>query len=168
MSYISIQLIYKKDWKTKRKEKNRSRRVHSKRCAGPGNWSFFLLSNRTQAPSDSIFSFFRVSGMGPLLLERQSSFPHQTLLQRGNPVIPFWLFQGLCSWQAFFLTSTWVTWFKNQYWGIPEWLSNLAPAFGPGRDPGVPGWSPASGSGMEPASPSSCVSASFSLYVCHK
>ena len=26
--------------------------------------------------------------------------------------------------------------------GIPGWLSGLAPAFGPGRDPGVPGSSP--------------------------
>ena len=30
--------------------------------------------------------------------------------------------------------------------GIPGWLSGLAPAFGPGRDPGVPGSSPTSGS----------------------
>ena len=29
--------------------------------------------------------------------------------------------------------------------GMPRWLSALAPAFGPGRDPGVPGWGP----GME-------------------
>ena len=61
--------------------------------------------------------------------------------------------------------------------GIPGWLSGLAPAFGPGRDPGVPGSSPGIESrdrvphqaqGMEPASPSSCVSASLSLYVYHK
>ena len=30
--------------------------------------------------------------------------------------------------------------------GIPGWLGSLAPAFGPGHDPGVPGSSPASGS----------------------
>ena len=30
--------------------------------------------------------------------------------------------------------------------GIPGWLSGLAPAFGPERDPGVPGSSPTSGS----------------------
>ena len=30
--------------------------------------------------------------------------------------------------------------------GIPGWLSGLAPAFGPGRDPGVQGSSPTSGS----------------------
>ena len=48
--------------------------------------------------------------------------------------------------------------------GIPGWLSGLAPAFGPGHDPGVPGSSPASGSWhMEPASLSACVSASLSL-----
>ena len=30
--------------------------------------------------------------------------------------------------------------------GIPEWLSGLVPAFGPGREPGVPGSSPTPGS----------------------
>ena len=45
--------------------------------------------------------------------------------------------------------------------GIPGWRSGLAPAFGPGRDPGDPGSNPTSGSQcMEPASPSACVSAS--------
>ncbi|CAD7691588.1 unnamed protein product [Nyctereutes procyonoides] len=39
--------------------------------------------------------------------------------------------------------------------GIPGWRSGLAPAFGPGRDPGDPGSNPTSGSQcMEPASPS--------------
>ena len=48
--------------------------------------------------------------------------------------------------------------------GIPRWRNSLAPAFGPGRDPGDPGSNPTSGSRcMEPASPSACVSASFSL-----
>ena len=48
--------------------------------------------------------------------------------------------------------------------GIPGWRSGLAPAFGPGRDPGDPGSSPMSGSRcMEPASPSAYVSASLSL-----
>ena len=28
---------------------------------------------------------------------------------------------------------------KKKYVGIPGWLSGLAPAFGPGRDPGDPG-----------------------------
>ena len=38
--------------------------------------------------------------------------------------------------------------------GIPGWCGGLAPAFGPGRDPGDPGLSPTSGSRcMEPASP---------------
>uniref|UniRef100_A0A8C0L1E3 Glutamate decarboxylase 1-like n=1 Tax=Canis lupus dingo TaxID=286419 RepID=A0A8C0L1E3_CANLU len=42
---------------------------------------------------------------------------------------------------------------------IPGWRSGLAPAFGPGRDPGDPGSNPTSGSWcMEPASPSACVS----------
>ena len=51
--------------------------------------------------------------------------------------------------------------------GIPGWHSGLAPAFGPGRDPGDPGSNPTSGSRcMEPASPSACVSASLSLSVC--
>ena len=43
--------------------------------------------------------------------------------------------------------------------GISGWLIGLAPAFGPERDPGVPGLSPTSGFCMEPASPSACVSA---------
>ena len=47
---------------------------------------------------------------------------------------------------------------------IPGWRSGLAPAFGPGRDPGDPGSNPTSGCRcMEPASPSACVSASLSL-----
>ena len=50
--------------------------------------------------------------------------------------------------------------------GIPGWRRGLAPAFGPGRDPGDPGSNPTSGSRcMEPASPSACVSASLSLSV---
>ena len=50
--------------------------------------------------------------------------------------------------------------------GIPGWRSGLAPAFGPGRDPGDPGSNPTSGSRcMEPASPSAYVSASLSLSV---
>ena len=58
---------------------------------------------------------------------------------------------------------------KNSYVGktkleIPGWRSGLAPAFGPGRDPGDPGSNPTSGFRcMEPASPSACVSASLSL-----
>ena len=48
--------------------------------------------------------------------------------------------------------------------GIPGWRSGLAPAFGPGRDPGDLGSNPTSGSRcLEPASPSACVSASLSL-----
>ena len=53
---------------------------------------------------------------------------------------------------------------RNDKYGIPGWRSGLAPAFGPGRDPGDPGSSPKLGSQcMEPASPSACVSASLSL-----
>ena len=55
---------------------------------------------------------------------------------------------------------------KKDNYGIPGWHSGLAPAFGPGRDPGDPGSNPTSGSRcMEPASPSACVSASLSLSV---
>ena len=54
--------------------------------------------------------------------------------------------------------------FKKKKRGIPGWRSGLAPAFGPGHDPGDPGSNPTSGSRcMEPASPSACVSASLSL-----
>ena len=53
---------------------------------------------------------------------------------------------------------------RNSQQGIPGWRSGLAPAFGPGHDPGDPGSNPTSGSRcMEPASPSACVSASLSL-----
>ena len=52
------------------------------------------------------------------------------------------------------------------YQGIPGWCSGLAPAFGTGRDPGDPGSNPTSGSWcIEPASPSTYVSASLSLSV---
>ena len=40
--------------------------------------------------------------------------------------------------------------------GIPGWLSGLAPAFGPGRDPGVPGSSPTLGSLHGGAAPALC------------
>ena len=46
---------------------------------------------------------------------------------------------------------------------IPRWLSNLAPAFGPGRGPEVWDRVPHQAPCMERASPSACVSASFSL-----
>ena len=53
---------------------------------------------------------------------------------------------------------------KVARFGIPGWRNGLAPAFGPGRDPGDLGSNPTSGSRcMEPASPSACVSASLSL-----
>ena len=53
--------------------------------------------------------------------------------------------------------------------GIPEWLSGLVPALGPGHDP-VESWDrvPHKAPCMEPASPSLCVSASFSLCVSHE
>ena len=57
---------------------------------------------------------------------------------------------------------------KNSY-GIPGWHSGLAPAFGPGRDPGDPGSNPTTGSRcLEPASPSAYVSASLSVTIINK
>ena len=47
--------------------------------------------------------------------------------------------------------------------GDPWVLSGLVPAFGPGRDPGALGSIPRRAPGMEPASPSACVSAPLSL-----
>ena len=49
--------------------------------------------------------------------------------------------------------------------GIPGWLKDLAPAFGPGRDLGSPGWYqvPHLAPCVEPASPSACVSASLCI-----
>ena len=78
---------------------------------------------------------------------------------------------------------TYFSVYYNNYWqiylhnlplkmkalGIPGWRNGLAPAFGPGHDPGDPGSNPTSGSRcMEPASPSACVSASLSLCDYHK
>ena len=58
---------------------------------------------------------------------------------------------------------------NNNKQGIPGWRSGLAPAFGPGRDPGDPGSNPTSGSRcMEPASPSACVFDSLCLSLCVK
>ena len=67
---------------------------------------------------------------------------------------------GLC----LFISGSEKKTVKKDDSGIPGWHSGLAPAFGPGRDPGDPGSNPTSGSRcMEPASPSACVSASLSL-----
>ena len=52
--------------------------------------------------------------------------------------------------------------------GIPGRLSGLAPAFGPGHDPGVLGSSSIPGPCMEPASPSAYVSASLSVSLMNK
>ena len=61
---------------------------------------------------------------------------------------------------VYFLFPTGPVWPINLFWGILGWRSGLAPAFGPGRDPGDPGSNPTSGCRcMEPASPSACVSA---------
>ena len=57
----------------------------------------------------------------------------------------------------------------SQMLGIPGWRSGLAPAFGPGRDPGDLGSNPMSGFRcMELASPSACVSASLSVSLMNK
>ena len=54
------------------------------------------------------------------------------------------------------------------FYGIPGWLGGLAPAFGPGRDPGDLGSSPASRAPcVEPAS-HSAVSLALSLSVSHE
>ena len=53
--------------------------------------------------------------------------------------------------------------------GIPGWRSGLAPAFGPGCDPGDPGSNPTSGSRcMEPASPSASLSLSHCVPIINK
>ena len=56
------------------------------------------------------------------------------------------------------LLNWWVKLAKNQAALGAQWFSA---AFGPGPNPGDLGWSPTSG--MEPASPSACVSASLCL-----
>ena len=49
--------------------------------------------------------------------------------------------------------------------GTPGWLSSWAPAFGSGRDPGIRNRVPHRAPSEEPASPSTCVSASLSVCV---
>ena len=59
--------------------------------------------------------------------------------------------------------------YKDAIIGIPGWCSGLAPAFGPGHDPGDAGSNPTLGSRcLEPASPSAYVSASLSVCDYHK
>ena len=51
--------------------------------------------------------------------------------------------------------------------GIPGWRSSLAPAFGPGRDPGDPGSNPTSGSlPVHGACFSLCLCLCLSLSLC--
>ena len=77
-------------------------------------------------------------------------------------VLPF--FRSLSWCVPFFFFSKPQFTVRNSFCGIPGWCSALAPAFGPGHDPGDPGSNPTSGSRcMEPASPSACVSASLSV-----
>ena len=65
----------------------------------------------------------------------------------------------------FMYTMEYSSAIRNDKYGIPGWRSGLAPAFGPGRDPGDLGSNPTLGSRcMEPASPSAYVSAS--LFLC--
>ena len=52
---------------------------------------------------------------------------------------------------------------ENLNRGIPGWRSGLAPAFGPGPDPGTWDRVPRQAPCMEPASVSACVSASLCL-----
>ena len=54
-------------------------------------------------------------------------------------------------------------WIKKFRAGMRGWLSSLAPAFGPGRDPGVPGSGPHRAPCMEPAPPSASLSLSLSF-----
>ena len=75
-----------------------------------------------------------------------------------------------CWWECELVQPLWKTvwrFLKVLKISIPGWRSSLAPAFGPGCDPGDPGLNPTSGSWcMEPAFPSACVSASLSLSLC--
>ena len=72
------------------------------------------------------------------------------------------------------ITCQCILLFKNHLTGIPGWLSGLAPAFGPGHDPGVPGSSPTSHIGLLawslllplPVSLPFSLSLSLSLCVC--
>ena len=67
----------------------------------------------------------------------------------------------------FFLVSAIDTIFKTCYEGIPGWLGSLATAFSPGRDLGVWGSSPASGS-LHGACFSLCLSLFLSLSLSHE
>ena len=63
-------------------------------------------------------------------------------------------------------SKTNLKWIKSYlYKGIPGWLSGLAPAFGPGHDPRVPGSSPTS-STLHKARFSLCLCLCLCLFVC--
>ena len=71
--------------------------------------------------------------------------------------------------KVFFFFLRFYLFIKDRERGIPGWRSGLAPAFGPGHDPGDPGSNPTSGSRcMEPASPSAYVSASLCVSFVNK
>ena len=85
-----------------------------------------------------------LSGMGQnsLWSEKQRG---RTVCGEGGPMVSW----ARCSSELAWNTTRWpgtALLAKTTGQGIPGWLSGFAPAFGPGRDPGVQGWSPASGS----------------------
>ena len=74
---------------------------------------------------------------------RQSSMQRSIIVAKSSRHVhtkPFYLLR-VCGLEE-------MHWQENNktFLGQPEWLSGLAPAFGPGHDPGDPGSSPASGS----------------------
>ena len=76
-----------------------------------------------------------------------------------------------CWWECELVQPLWKTvrrFLKVLKIGIPGWRSSLAPASGPGHDPGDPGSNPTSGSRcMEPASPlPESLPPSLSLSLC--
>lgn len=107
-SYMSIQVIYNKNWQTKRKEKNHSWIVHSKRCTTLG---LDFLFAQQWVPGSICLCIFPAQGLqdrahSPRKVSKLP--PSDSVLQRYNPVIPFQLSQDLCSCQTFFQIPTWV------------------------------------------------------------
>ena len=106
------------------------------------------LADDSQAPSQSAKPAAAVPYLPLLSVVRQGLLCREACLclclPRCTPGPPIPRFSGKTLHHL--VSSGRAHLFKRAPWGSPGWLRGLAPAFGPGCDPGVPGSSPASGS----------------------